>query len=407
LQIAQEYDEISYLDKVSLITVDHSPQVDVYEPLLEADFGKMYTVSKNLQTPVAAFNEKGMNVLGQISKRDNIYTSGNQYALNLLDLNLGDLSNSEQVKLVLTAHTYWIPGSGSSQVEKPYGKFVQVKDTTGKWKTIYENSEILNPAAMPRTYVLNLTGKFLTNDYSVRIGFYPDVRFDYVGVDTSPEQPLQISTLTPAAADLHYRGYSTIKGYPPTPDYHDYSTEVSEAFSHPRGNFTKYGEVSKLLLDTDDKYAIMHHGDEVSAKFAYTPAKLGLVRDYALYTWGYYKNKHYATGATVEPLPFHTMSSYPYPSTESYPYDQEHVTYINEYNTREYADMQVSVPKEHHTIYTDYVTVRVSEITVGGTISSPNFLELVAPWIAVIAISTVALIATVKRFKTTSVQKPV
>lgn len=196
LQIAQEYDEISYLDKLSLITVDHPSQVDVYEPLLKADFGKVYTVSKT-KAPESAFNEKGLNVLEQISKKDNIYTSGNQYSLNLLDLNLGDLSNAKQIKLVISAYTYWIPGSSNSQIKNPYGRFVQVKDRTGSWMTIYENSEIMNPAAMPRTYVLNLTGKFSTNDYSVRIGFYPDVRFDYVGVDTSSEQPLQINTLSP------------------------------------------------------------------------------------------------------------------------------------------------------------------------------------------------------------------
>ena len=37
---------------------------------------------------------------------------------------------------------------------------------------------------------------------------------------------------------------------------------------------------------------------------------------------------------TVDPLPFYNMSSFLYPPTESYPYDEEHIEYLKEYNTR-------------------------------------------------------------------------
>ena len=37
---------------------------------------------------------------------------------------------------------------------------------------------------------------------------------------------------------------------------------------------------------------------------------------------------------TVEPLPFHGMSEYPYGNDEAYPSDQEHLQYLKEYNTR-------------------------------------------------------------------------
>jgi hypothetical protein len=36
----------------------------------------------------------------------------------------------------------------------------------------------------------------------------------------------------------------------------------------------------------------------------------------------------------VEPLPFHAMSSYPYPAGEHYPNDAEREAYRKKYNTR-------------------------------------------------------------------------
>jgi hypothetical protein len=37
---------------------------------------------------------------------------------------------------------------------------------------------------------------------------------------------------------------------------------------------------------------------------------------------------------TVDPLPFHGMSRFPYPSSERYPDDPDHLRYRLEYNTR-------------------------------------------------------------------------
>jgi hypothetical protein len=41
-----------------------------------------------------------------------------------------------------------------------------------------------------------------------------------------------------------------------------------------------------------------------------------------------------AFSQTVEPLPFHAMSSYPYPPGEHYPKDATHEAYRSEYNRR-------------------------------------------------------------------------
>ena len=399
LQIAQDYDEISYLDQLALMTVDHSPDVNVYPSLLLKDAGKVFTVRKNLLSPVTASDKDGKDVLPKIISKDGQYTDGRQYELNILDLNLGGLSAANQIKLVISAYTSWdnnkIPKTEGAS--SPVGRFLQVKDNTGKWVTIYDWT-LQTPAAIPETYVVDLTGKFLTNDYSVRIGYYPDVRFDYVGIDTSPQQEVTVNRLPPVYADLHFRGYSNIEGKPAIHDYYDLSTNPPSGYSTPTGKFTKFGDVIPLLLDKDDRFVVMHHGDEISANFQYIPAEEGKERDFMLYTWGYYKGSSFVTGGTVDPLPFNGMSSYPYPNSESYPSDADHMNYLNEYNTRYYEANPNTMSQEHHSVYTDYMMVSIthSARAVGGLTMSVNKAALLAPYLAlaglIVAVSTVVVV---------------
>jgi hypothetical protein len=394
IQITQDYDEISFLDQIALKTIDHSPDVEVFPSLLKTDGDKIFTVSKNLKAPLSAIDEEGKDVLRHIIEKDGVYTSGIQYELDTLELNLGDLSDSTQIKLVISAYTLWDNSEvlKESDVPKPYQRWVQVKDVDGNWVTVIDTYELNEPAALPRTYVLDLTGKFLTDDYSVRIGYYYDVRFDYVGVDTSEQQGIVVNTLLPGYADLHFRGYSQLRGVPAIPNYYELGTTPTMGYSQPTGNFTRFGDVLPLMLDVDDKYAILHHGDEISINFKYLPIEEGMERDFLLYSDGYYKGRDYPTGDTVDPLPFHGMSDYPYPANEHYPNDADHTTYLNEYNTRVYAGSNPNLEsKEHYTIYTDYVKLEVNSPPVGGISMPVNKFEIIMPYLALAGIVTLVL----------------
>jgi len=63
-----------------------------------------------------------------------------------------------------------------------------------------------------------------------------------------------------------------------------------------------------------------------------------LERDYFMFVACWFKdapgNWGYGFDFTVDPLPFRNMSGFPYPDTESYPYDDAHLQYLREYNTR-------------------------------------------------------------------------
>jgi hypothetical protein len=59
-------------------------------------------------------------------------------------------------------------------------------------------------------------------------------------------------------------------------------------------------------------------------------------RTWLLYLDGWAKDgdPNTVTSQTVEPLPFHAMSGYPYGPDEHYPDDEVHALYQREWNTR-------------------------------------------------------------------------
>jgi hypothetical protein len=50
--------------------------------------------------------------------------------------------------------------------------------------------------------------------------------------------------------------------------------------------------------------------------------------------WAKDRDPNTAFSQGVEPLPFHAMSTYPYPDKERYPADEAHRMYRSTYNTR-------------------------------------------------------------------------
>jgi hypothetical protein len=62
----------------------------------------------------------------------------------------------------------------------------------------------------------------------------------------------------------------------------------------------------------------------------------GITRDFLLKVDGWAKDRdpNTAFSSSVQPLPFHAMSQYPYPASEHFPRDAMHDSYQRTYNTR-------------------------------------------------------------------------
>ncbi|MEM2981444.1 MAG: hypothetical protein QW385_08810 [Thermoproteota archaeon] len=200
--MTQVTDEIIYLDSTWLTVVDHAPDVDVYsskgteftDPSIAS---KIFTVSKNLSTPVSCVNDLGEDCLPQISKLDEVYANIHEFGKwQYLELNLGNLSGAKEIRLVINGYTSWFLGWEKKWVEllknpdflasqPSVYPYLQVKDENGSWVSVPKSRDIPEFSSTPRTFIVELTGLFSTSNYSIRINTFILMHIDFIGVDTS------------------------------------------------------------------------------------------------------------------------------------------------------------------------------------------------------------------------------
>ena len=357
LQAANQLEEIIYLDAAELIAVDHPPGLEVHpnERLLSAPPYPEFEASAlaGLRPPAAARDDRGNDILAQLEHVDDDWYDGferlrihgyaRQYSL-LLDL--GDLSRMQRPALLAHgwvdyAHSTsnWAAAQAGVQLSPPR---LEVPDGAGGWRTAIADLGV--PAGLPKRMLVDLSGALPAGVRQVRITTTAAVYFDQVLVGDIAADAVAVHRRGFEAADLHWRGYpehTSIKGtfafryhYDRLDPYTDWGTHA--------GAFTRFGPVSELLGEVDDRFVIMGHGDELTMEVpadAFPPLAEGLSRTFLFYSDGFGKDMdfHSAASLTVGPLPFHGMSRYPYPAAESYPTSPEHVEYVLEYNTRRVA----------------------------------------------------------------------
>jgi hypothetical protein len=341
------------LDAAYMVVVDHPADVDVYSTMVNyvnrAFPSEIYTVSKDgLFSPVSATNERGEDVLPQIAKLDGVFTSAtngvespswDDIQINRLTLDLGDLSEAQEIKLVINGMVDWGPAGpyydwidgfkeafaqgvvpNGTQLNPP--PYMEVIDASGNWVRVPQDRQLPTPADyVARSFAVDLTGLFPDDvtDYRIRINNFWNVTFDYIGVDTTPQVDIKVQKINGVA-------------------------DFQQAFASPSsssGNFTRYGDVTQIVSEGDDMYVIGRQGDQVSLRFSTTglaPVEDGMERDYFMFVACWFKdppgNWGYGFNFMVDPLPFRNMTGFPYPDTESYPFDEAHLQYLREYNTR-------------------------------------------------------------------------
>lgn len=357
LQITEELWETAYVDEVKLLVVDHPDSVEVLvnERFVPPEPGRLELHQvRRPRPPVSAHDGNGLSVLPLLLHRDHRYVAGldpGRYqgvvAPHELILDLGDLAGADSVHLLLNGWIFPTDASINVAIAQaagpgPAAPSLAVPDAAGRWVTVIPDLGF--PAGKAKTVIADLSGKFLTRDYRVRIRSGMEVYWDQASVVTGGSRPVsRVSTLDPVTADLHYRGFSRTyrKGGRYGPHWFDYSDISPEPRWRPiTGRFTRFGDVRSLLLASDDRYVIMAAGDEMTVEFdaAALPAlPRGWRRDFLLYTDGWIKDAdlNTAQGTTVHPLPFHAMTRYPYGPSERYPSDSVSRQFLEAYQTRQ------------------------------------------------------------------------
>jgi len=353
VRITEELSEVSYLDQVQLFTLDHPSGKEIFTnekfkgpPYPEF---RLYEVSRRIY-PAAARDDDNHDVLPSLMKRDRKYpdqfprTELGVAKTHSLELDFGKAAPSGDAVLLANGWVDWPDGStfrAAAQESKgglvmPY---LQMQDAAGRWVTV--NEDMGMPAGKPKTIAVPV--HFISKSRKLRIVTSLCVYWDeiFLSETTAPAETRQ-QQLAIFSADLRFRGFSEsrIDALRKQPDTFFYDRVETTSFWNPTpGLYTRYGDVRELAEEVDDRMIVMGSGDELRLRFdasRLAPLPTGWTRDFLLKVDGWAKDRdpNTAFSQTVEPLPFHGMSRYPYPSAEHFPDDEAHRRYRSEYNTR-------------------------------------------------------------------------
>jgi tetratricopeptide (TPR) repeat protein len=352
VRFMEPMEEVNYTDQIRLVAVDHPANVEVNPDerfLDDPPFASGRVIaSENTRLPLGAWDGEGRDVLDTLSRRDRKFASGftplpyDGFAnLHALTLDLGEVKADAPLRLLMTGYVNYFSATSLYAAwqagVKPESPYVEAQLPDGSWQRI--SGEAGFPAGLERTIVVDLTGKLPAGTRRIRLMTNLQIYWDQVLIDQSANAEARTTELPLASATLHFRGYpKQIEGASPGDlDYNYNLVSLTGPFQRERGNYTRMGDVTPLLESVDDRFVVFGSGEEIAAEFdtAQLPAlPAGWKRDYFFYANGFVKDMDWWDASPFTQMPFHAMSTYPYPNTEKYPDDAGALDYQLNWNTR-------------------------------------------------------------------------
>ncbi|HWJ57976.1 MAG TPA: hypothetical protein VNR90_17160, partial [Vicinamibacterales bacterium] len=355
LRVTNELEETLFLDQARLIAVDHPASVEVHprEGAFSPPFPGFQLYAAAGSRPVArAIDDAGHDVTARLAATDRQYVDtlplerirgyARPHALTL-DLGAAPAGNAATLLLLTgwTDYAFSTDNIAAHQAGLPLdAPALQVRDASGRWRTAIE--EIGIPVGRPQTIVVDLSRVPFAGPREVRIVTSMRVYWDRAQVATWDRTVTpRLTTLDATTADLRWRGFSaesTPDGREPYGyDFDRVSTIVPWKLMP--GRYTREGDVRELVAAADDLFVVSRPGDALALTFdaAAVPAlPAGWTRTFLLHSIGYSKemDPHSASPDEAWPLPFRTMTRYPYAAPERYPDTPAHRAYLERWNTR-------------------------------------------------------------------------
>ena len=357
LQCLTPLEEVTYFDEAKLIAVDHPEGTAIYpHEMMAVDAppppSELFCVREPVE-PLAASDDRGVDMTDALRHVDRVYAGASRQDMrfhgvaqeHFVDLDFGEQLRRFQPddRVILFLHG-WVEYSYSSTNYAAHQAGVQLRAPTisvlrdGQWTVLRQ--EIGYPAGVNHVMTVDLTGQLQPSDRRVRITTNMDLYWDRIFLrGTKVRQQPRCASFR---CSMPICTFSAIREYSPDgrqPNLCDYrNLDRSVGWKLMSGSYTRYGEVTPLLQEADDCFAIMGHGDEVTLEFSAAdlpPVPPGFRRSFLLKADSYCKDMDLYTAHpdTVEPLPFHAMSGYPYIG-EAYPETPKTQEYRRLYNTR-------------------------------------------------------------------------
>ncbi|MCI0423625.1 MAG: CRTAC1 family protein, partial [Acidobacteria bacterium] len=181
LRMNNQLEEVLYIDQTELVAVDHPSGLDVFpnERLMPGppfpEF-KLFA-ARDARPPKAARDGQGRDVLPLLAKVDR--NTPQDFKLlpykgyaeeHELILELGEAVRAPQLQLLMTAWIDYADSTANFKAAQTGAKLVppylQAKNLLGQWDTVVQGMGF--PAGLPKTMVVDLTGKIPTSSSQVR-----------------------------------------------------------------------------------------------------------------------------------------------------------------------------------------------------------------------------------------------
>lgn len=345
IKIWESLSEATLLDEAKLLVVDYPAGYQLVTSGAENTYNYGYLNPLSFHTikdpalPRAATDKFGNDILSTVldlddtpipvvpDDPDNYYT-----------FDFGEIAHPEYAKLVIDGWSIYNSKLYTYIPPVTVQPYIEVVDTNGTWVKAKVTG---TPTGDLKTMVVDIADIFESSDHRIRIhlGIKRTSRWviDRIRLDDSAPVSISVREIPPSAADLQMGGQAIrkmsslqnriITSEEPLPLKQD-------SFGY--GNFTRYGDVLSLITQRDDKYVIMRYADKLELMFPAPGNPLpGMTRGFVLKADLYYKE--FNTYKFLEPLPFHSMTTYPYAAPEAYPADSDHNQYQLEFNTRRFT----------------------------------------------------------------------
>jgi tetratricopeptide (TPR) repeat protein len=330
IRITAELWETHFFDYVSLVAVDHPVGTEVFiDERFVFPEPDLSTRLMSTPIPVARVtDESGNDYTDAVSEINENYIrpfekTAYQGLVEEHSIEI-DLNNADKPQWLLLSG--WLRPTDSSinlalsqgSINPPTGLQVEVASGGGEWRMLHENYGI--PAGKLKTILLDLEDVFDSSENQrIRLTTTSEIYWDGIfQADKLDENLFTETKLSAEKMDLRYRGFSDWNragaSSPKLPTYSEISS-TAQRWRDLEGFHTRFGDVSELLEEIDDRYVIMNAGDEMVLHFtALDKPEKGFTRSYLFVSDGWVKDGDYNTeaSATVLPLPYHGQADYEY-----------------------------------------------------------------------------------------------
>ncbi|MFN7980077.1 MAG: CRTAC1 family protein [Vicinamibacterales bacterium] len=324
LVVGEPMEEVAYFDRFELVAWDLPPgwqvALDERKAIASAPPTGAPVFYREERLPLRATNDRGDDVTGAITTVDRHAAPPGapdarfigmtaKHGLTLeFDRALDDgpgapvlvLDGWVEYPYAQTVFAAW-------QANAPYAApTLEARDRAGRWRTIAP--EFGYPAGMPRRMTLPLPS-LPAGTTALRLSTTQEIYWDRVAVAYGESAPQAVSHPLPlTAATLRASGFAARTTGPQRTPFYDYDHRAPLWDTrHPRGWYTRFGDVATLLAAADDATVVLGPGEEVLVEFdaPAAPPPRGWTRRYVLKARGWCKDMDLYTqdGDTVTPLP--------------------------------------------------------------------------------------------------------